>query len=227
MDRLMSIRLLRPIGLLAAAGVIFLSLFGCSSSPADPAAQPPELGNEASAAVTAANGSDRELVENPAYRQWASFPVGTRVTQRMTTDSAKTPGKTVTTTVLTLIRRTDEEVVVESQATTAYADGRIVRNDPQEFRNPRWVPLPPGVKKEDWGRDSGGTEQGEETLEVLGQTYRCRWHKSRSRTDAGEMIMTTWSSPQMPGGLVRTVSLVPAVEETMTIEIVELFIPPQ
>ncbi len=226
MDRLKCIRLFRPLGLWTAAGAMVLSLFGCSSSPADPAARPSEPSKGSSGPAAATVGSDREMVENPAYRQWASFPVGTRVTQRMTTDSAKTPGKTVTTTVLTLKSRTEEEVIVESQATTAYADGRIVRNDPQEFRNPRWVPLPPGVKKEDWGREPEGTEQGEETLDVLGQTYRCRWHKSRSRTDAGELIMTTWSSPQMPGGLVKTVSHVPAVEETMTIEIVELFIPP-
>jgi hypothetical protein len=81
------------------------------------------------------------------------------------------------------------------------------------------------MKKEDWGKPAKGQESGEEEITVLGKTYKCRWNKTRSSTDAGEMITTTWTSSEMPGGLVRSVAEVQAVEEVTTIEVTELEIP--
>lgn len=50
-------------------------------------------------------------------------------------------------------------------------------------------------------------------------------HFQDSITDAGALTSTTWVSAGMPSGLVKSVSVVPAVEETTTIEVTALVIP--
>ncbi len=167
----------------------------------------------------------REMVEHPTYKLWGDFPVGTRVALKTVTDSRLTPGQTVTTIVYTLRERTDDHIVVESQATTVYNSGRVEKNPPTSVRTQRLIALPPDMKKEDWGKPPPDQESGEEEITVLGKTYKCRWNRSRSSTDAGEMITTTWTSSEMPGGLVKSVAEVKAVEEVTTIEVVELEIP--
>jgi len=169
--------------------------------------------------------SQREMVEHPTYKLWGHFPVGTRVALKTVTDSRLTPGQTVTTIVYTLREKTDDHIVVESQATTVYHSGRVEKNPPTSVRTQRLIALPPDMKKEDWGKPAKGQESGEEEITVLGKTYKCRWNKTRSSTDAGEMITTTWTSSEMPGGLVRSVAEVQAVEEVTTIEVTELEIP--
>ena len=62
-------------------------------------------------------------------------------------------------------------------------------------------------------------------VEVLGKKYPCKWHKSSGTTDAGPLTTTTWVSVDMPGEIVKSVSLVPAVEETTTIEVTAVTIP--
>lgn len=167
----------------------------------------------------------REMVEHPTYKLWGHFPAGTRVALKTVTDSRLTPGQTVTTIVYTLRERTDDHIVVESQATTLYSSGRVEKNPPTSVRTQRLIALPPDMKKEDWGKPLPGQESGEEEITVLGKTYKCRWNRSRSSTDAGDMITTTWTSSEMPGGLVKSIAEVKAVEEVTTIEVVELEIP--
>ncbi|MCS6863895.1 MAG: hypothetical protein RMJ56_02320 [Gemmataceae bacterium] len=167
----------------------------------------------------------REMVEHPTYKLWGHFPVGTRVALKTTTDSRLTPGQTVTTIVYTLREKTDDHIVVESQATTLYHGGRVEKNPPTSVRTQRLIALPPDMKKEDWGKAPPGQESAEEEITVLGKTYKCLKKKTRSSTDAGEMITTTWTSPEMPGGLVQSIAEVQAVQEVTTIEVTEVEIP--
>ncbi len=203
---------------LTRAAILGVSLFaaGCGSRPAPAVA--PALPPAPPLDPTAA-----DVVENSQYRDWSAFPVGTTLTQRTTTDSLKTPGMTVTTIIYTLKEKADSHLVVEWQASTEYHGGRVDRNPPVTERRPRWVKLAEGVKKEEYGKPAGKGETAEMTM--AGIKCRCSVHKSSSRTDAGAMTTTTWSSADMPGGLVKAVSLVPAVEETTTIEVTALVIP--
>jgi len=140
----------------------------------------------------------------------------------MVTDSAKTEGKTITTFIIKLKSKTDDDLTVETQAKTEYSDGRVMDNPPLTSRVPRRIMLPEGIDKAQWGKLIGNAE---ETLTVLGKSYKCVRNESTGTTDAGKLLQTVWSSEEMPGVLVKSLTLVPAVEETTTIDVVELVIP--
>ncbi len=165
------------------------------------------------------------MVDHPSYKHWGRFPVGTTVTQQTTTDSAKTPGMTVTTIVYVLTEKSDDHIVVTTQAKTVYHGGRVENNPTASARTSRLIQLPDGVKKEDWGKPNTKGEQGTEKLTVAGKEYRTVVHKSVGSTDAGQIATSTWTSDEMPGSLVKAVSVVAAVEETTTIVVVEVKIP--
>jgi len=164
-----------------------------------------------------------ELVEHPTYRQWKAFPEGTTVTRKTTTDSELTPGMTVTVLVTSLKQKTDDFLVLESQSTTTYADGRVNEHKPVESKIPRKIRLPEGMSAENWGKPQGTLV--EEEVEAAGKKYRARKTESKGTTDAGDLYQTVWSSDEMPGGLVKSVSKVPAVKETTIIEITEVKVP--
>jgi hypothetical protein len=198
-----------------AGGLLALALAGCGPKPTpSPVLLSPEEEQKLAAA---------ETVDNPQYKQWAPFPVGTTLTRRMTTDSAKSEGMTVTTFVFKITEKTADAVVVESEATTEYHGGRVDKNPSVTNRYPRRVALPDGIQKEDWGKPNEKAE--EEAVTVLGKTYKARKTTSKGSTDAGQLTQEVWSSDDMPGGLVKSVSTVPKVEETTTIEVVALSIP--
>jgi hypothetical protein len=217
---------MRFIAQLVTVTLLFMLVAGCNRGQHPNVSQSTPDSPNAGQQSDAQNSTEpREMVEHPTYKLWGQFPVGTSVTKRTTTDSELTPGQTITTIVYTIKERSDDHVVIESQATTTYHGGRVDTNPPSSVRTPRWIQLPPGIKKEEWGKEAGGAQAGDEVVTVGGKPYSSRWRKSRSTTDAGEMITTTWTSTQMPGGLVKSVSQVPAVKETTTIEVIEVKIP--
>lgn len=211
---------------LAAFTLPLILVIGCNKGPIDRNNQPVAGSTSNDQQLNDVGTSEpRALVEHPTYKLWGHFPVGTSVTKRTTTDSELTPGQTVTTIVYTIKERTDDHVVIESQATTVYHGGRVDKNPLSSVRTPRLIELPSGIKKEDWGKESNAEQSGEEIVTVGGKPYSSRWRKTRSTTDAGEMFTTTWTSTQMPGGLVKSISEVPAVKEKSIIEITEVKIP--
>lgn len=159
-----------------------------------------------------------QTFDNPGYKHWAKFKPGTAVTRRMTTANDVTGQKTVTTTTYTLKDRTDNRLVVEFVSSTTHWDGRSEANPPQELEEKRTYTLPPGATPAEPAR----AEEGEETVEALGKKYQARWYKGRSHTDAGEASTQTWTSSEVPGGLLKSVSKVAAVNSTITTELVEL-----
>ncbi len=166
-----------------------------------------------------------ELVEHPSYKLWCNFAPGAQVTQKTTTDSANTPGQTVTTIVYTLKEKSRDHVLVETQATTVFHGGRVEANPPSTVRTPRLIPLPPGASKESWGKSKDNAEEGEESVAIAGKAYPAKWRKSKGSTDAGELFTTIWTSPEIPGGLAKSLTTVPAVNEITTIEVTNVVVP--
>jgi hypothetical protein len=198
-----------------------LALIGCSNGDPRGVATPRDTD-------TNSGGLENLLpkgvtVEHPSYLQWKNFPVGTSVTQQTTTDSEKTIGKTVTVIVTTLKEKAADFLVLESQSTTTYADGRVNKVPAVESKIPREVRLPEGMSGENWGKPKGKSQ--DEEVMAAGKKYRTRKYDSRGSTDAGELFQSIWTSDEIPGGLVKSLTRVPAVEETTTIEITEVKIP--
>lgn len=204
---------------LAAVSFAALLLAGCGRGGPLPDAPPAPKPEPVAPTPPAPPPPVGERIEHPSYKLWGRFPVGASVTQTTTTRQIDKPDKTVTTIVFTLKAKTDDALVVESQATTAYADGREQANPAEEFTYARWIAPPPGVKKEE--RPAAPLED----VTVLGRTFACRKTEVKNPTDAGEMRTETWSSDAMPGGLVKSVSVVPKVNVTSTVEVTELKLP--
>ncbi len=191
----------------------FVAGCGCKPTPSPVVLTPEEQQKLA--------GPKAEMVENPQYRNWAKFPVGTTLTRKMTTDSAKSEGMTVTTFTFKITEKTDDAVVVESVATTEYHGGRVEKNPVVTDRHPRQVALPDGAKKDEWGKPKGT----DDTVTVLGKAYKSRKSESTGSTDAGKYVQKVWMSEDIPGGLLKSLTVVAAAEETTTIEVTELTIP--
>ncbi len=108
---------------------------------------------------------------------------------------------------------------------TVNLDGKQTRNRPQRFENPRALTLPPGVKPDQSGNVDGLIGEGRETVKVAGRDYDARWFKARSKIEAGETFTHSWSSDEVPGGLLKSVNTTPANKSSMTMELVEVKIP--
>jgi hypothetical protein len=161
----------------------------------------------------------RESIDNPQYRYWASFAKGTSVIHRSVTRVESTEGETVTTTTYVLAGLTPEEAVVEMKTATRRYDGFETNNPPSKFTYPKRLLLPPGH------RAAESKDQGEEVVRLGGKDFHTKWQKSKDRDEAGEVFVQVWSSPEVPGGLVKSVLRTPAIGKTTTTELVEVRLP--
>lgn len=202
----------------AMIGVMAMSLIlGCGSQSSRPG----------SVLVDSVERSDPSApsveVDNPQYLSWASFKKGTQIEYRMVTTAHGREGTTTTTTIYTLIERQAEFLEIEMRARTDRYDGAIVENPPEVLRSARRVKLPPGVLPEHYGvqRDSAPREP----IVVAGKAYPTRYSQTRDRNEAGEVEVQTWTSPEVPGGLVRSVTNTPAIGKTTTLTLVRVTLP--
>ena len=168
----------------------------------------------AAALVVAAATPAAETVDGPVYKSWAKSKVGTAVTIKSVTVMK---GVRVDSTLrYELVELTPEKAVVDTVVTTQGVAGRPLR---AEHR--RAFPLLPGVKKEDIGKPPAGSEQGLETLEVLGKDYETQWYVMKGRVEAGEVITRSWTNPDFPGMLLKSIIKVPAADKVTTLEVLE------
>ncbi|HVK08074.1 MAG TPA: hypothetical protein VM597_04785 [Gemmataceae bacterium] len=158
-------------------------------------------------------------IPNPQYASWADFPVGTAVVIRAVTRADGDPGETVTTTTLTLREVSPVRVVVESRAETRRYDGHVTANPPTRADHSKTLRLPGGANAD---RPAGVTAEGTEAVTAGGRVYAAKWHETRDRNEAGDMVTRTWMSPAVPGGLVRSVVRTAAIGKTTTTEVVEV-----
>lgn len=161
-----------------------------------------------------------ERVENPAYSNWSAFPVGTVVVRRSVTEEIGRPEKTTTTSTFKLLEKTDDRIVLELKTHTTRYDGLVMDNPPDRLTTDRYYHLPPNSKKHD--AKSDGTE---ETVAVKERRFRSRVVVARDRNEGGEVAVRTWTSKEMPGGLVKSISDTPAVKKRTTIEVTDVHIP--
>ncbi len=200
----------------------FVSFFGCGKDKPAARVVVADEDDDAPARTTVAPIAPREHVDSPLYKSWSAFKKGTTVTHRTVTGSGDY--QTITTTTSTLAELSDEHAVVETQATVKRHDGTVLNNPPERFTNPRRIPLAPGVKKEDFGK-AGQIDEGEATLDVGGKTYKTKWTKSKDRIESGAVFSTTWTCDEVPGGIVKSITEVPAIGKKTTVELVEVKTP--
>jgi hypothetical protein len=166
-----------------------------------------------------------EMMENPDYKTWSLFPKGTIMRQRAITRSEKDAGETVTITTFSLVERNDEHVTITMKNRTVRYDGFRIDNPDQKVSIPRKVRLPGREKDEGNERPKPTVEERDEMIAIGGRVLKTRKSQFKDRNEAGEVQITTWTSDEVPAGLVRSVMRTPAVGKVTTIELIELTIP--
>lgn len=166
--------------------------------------------------------AQREQAENPTYRNWNGFAPGTAVTYRSWTESAE--GKSEVLVTYELLDRTEEKIVI-NMTTIAQLNDEKIKHPPQRLENRRFFRLPPGVSEAEFGKPRGVLAEGEETVEVSGRSFKTKWYRARTTGDAGETFTTSWSSEQIPGRLVKSISETPKTRSVTKVELVDVKIP--
>lgn len=202
--------------------LLALAPVGCGqkSAPAAPGAVPGST--DAGAGAPAPGVPLGERIDNPQYASWAKFPVGTVIVVRTTSETEGAEGKTVTTTTTRLLELTPAAVKLEMQTKSRRYDGYEESNPPNTATVPAAIQLPPGVKKEDIEKPAAKGDEGEEAVTAGGRQYAARWYKSKDRNEGGEVSVTTWVSPEVPGRLLKSVSRTSGVKKLVTVELIEL-----
>ena len=163
-----------------------------------------------------------EKAANPVYQSWERFSQGTSIVHKPIYDTSM--NKYEVTMTYTLVERTRDKVVVEMQVTTR-VNGVETRNRPMKMDNPRAIPLPPGAKAPPAGKIEGMTDQGEEIVKIAGREVKAKWYKARNKVEGNDNFTRSWSSDEVPGGLVKSVTTTPGNKSSMLMELVEIKAP--
>ena len=193
------IRSLFILSCVIAAGV------GCSRSTPTP-----------DAAVLPApppSGTKTEFVE---YVRWAKFKPGTTMVKRTITEEKGNPSKTIETTTSKLLELTADHAVVETHLTGTRFDGVKMDTLPVTQKITRYFYLQDNAKVDKADKAKS------ETVTVAGKSYQASVVSGKDRNEAGEVTSTVWSSEEVPGGLLKSETLIQATGKLMTIELIEL-----
>lgn len=164
-----------------------------------------------------------DVIEHPAFVNWSKFPVGTRVTVRSTTTMKGRVTANVTTT--TTLAKKDAKAVVIRKAFKVEGQPEPHPDDFVETTIKRDFPLLAGTDASKIGKPAGQPKNKGEQVELLGRKYETEVYESRGTTEAGPMTTRTWTSLEMPGQIVKSVSEVKAAEKVTMDVVVAIEIP--
>jgi hypothetical protein len=172
--------------------------------------------------LTVGLATAQEMLPNPEFTAWSKFKKGTSVTLKAVNDAAGMKNETVIT--VTLVETGPDKLVLEMASTTK-ANGMEFKSPGMKREVPKTVPLPPGIKKEDFTatKPPGTFEEGSETLKISGTDYKTKWYKSKFEMDKTKAESKTWLSDDVPGGLVKAESSTSgAFTSTSKMEVTEI-----
>ena len=148
-----------------------------------------------------------EKIDNPLYKHWAQFKVGSFAKSKMD-NTVKVAGmemKTKTTTTTTLKKLTSEKAVIEVEMVTI-ANGQEIKmpatmqDIPAKIDKPKPedMPLP-----KDKSIEKPKIKQGKEVLEVAGKKIKTEWTETTVKQDGNTITTKMWMSEEIPGQTVK------------------------
>lgn len=143
-----------------------------------------------------------DWLENPEYRHWTQFPVGTTVVRekQVTSDG----GAVHVTTTLKLVEKSDRQVTVESLVRVVRDGQPLPTNPPQPLVYPARFPLPEGLEAAAFERPSlKARPAGTEALKIGPQEFLAEVFTWQEVNETGPMQVTYWRHDQVPGRMVR------------------------
>lgn len=136
-----------------------------------------------------------DMVDNPAYKVWASFKVGAMVKTEMTTAAGE--AKTQMEQTQTLKSLTPEKAVVEVKMAMVMAG-----NKTEMPASSMDVPAKVEKAKLDQKVDAE-VKEGTEEIDVVGKKMKCKWIETKMKQ--GDMTVTSkiWTTTEIPGSMAK------------------------
>jgi len=148
------------------------------------------------------NKPAEELFDFPKYVAWKGFPAGSKITYAQR-GLVPGPGNQLVPTRVWNRQTYTLRSITEEQALLYLTE--------QVF-DPNGTPHPPRdteigyaakAGRPTQGRPETPLESGQETLDINGRTFATRWQSVFSRSYGCDWVITTWTSDEVPTGLVR------------------------
>ena len=164
------------------------------------------------AMLSLAGMAKADKIANPQYDAWSKFKVGAFSKVDVDTTAAGTTSKSTTTTKLTALSADKLTLEVTTSMT---AMGQKMDMPPQTIEVPAQIEKP---------ADAAAAEpkKGDETIKAAGKDIKTSWTETRSEQGGTTVLAKSWTSPEIPGGVVKmTSSSTGAMASTMTMVLVE------
>jgi hypothetical protein len=140
--------------------------------------------------------------ENLNFKNWSQFPVGTTATWVKNTKNEKDWVKE--TTVRKLVEKSANTVVVEWQVTVERPNYETKVNSPNRTEIPATFRVPPSMTAQQLQAPSlKAKKAGEETVTILGKTYKAELFTWQDGTESGPMEVKAWYVDDLPGRIAR------------------------
>jgi hypothetical protein len=159
--------------------------------------------------------------ENPMYRSWARYNVGTKITVRNTSEAMGQ--KTVTTIVTTLVEKKADSIVLENKMSMEVA-GNKMDMPAQTMEIPAAMPEIPQTEEV---ADAPKPEihESDDTITIAGKEYKAKKVESTAKTGGMTVQSTSWTSDNVPGMMLKSVSSVDGeFASSATMELIEVVI---
>ena len=158
-----------------------------------------------------------EQIDNSEYKSWAQFKPGSLLKTKFTTNNNGNISESETTD--TLLEVLPDKVIVESKSVTIVSGQR---ND-VPARKKQIAAKTPAPRSRPNAQVT--VKESEETIKVLGKSYKCKVRETTTKYPAGTSTNTQWLCDQVPGGTAKsTTSSVGTFNTTSSIEILEMTI---
>ena len=162
--------------------------------------------------------TDDRTVNNPVYTNWSGFPVGTMARYEQTTRAGTFEEVRVLT--YELKEKSAEKLTVEITTFVAKDGEESATSRTQTAK--RYFRLPEGTSKEEFGSRKNALSGGAETVELIDRKFDTKWIVSQVKVEAGTTESRIWCCPDVPGGLVKSVSKTPATSSVTTVTLMEI-----
>lgn len=157
---------------------------------------------------------------NPAYDSWAKHGVGSSVKIKGTTEAAGQ--KTEMEVTQTLTEKTDEKVVIEVKNTMIMM-GNKMDTPATKLEIPAKSPAGQGTPSEEAKKAGFEVKESEEKVTVAGKEYAAKVIESTGKQNGMDIVAKVWTSTDMPGLMLKTVSTTSgAMASNTAMEVVEI-----
>ena len=168
-------------------------------------------------ACGAASEVGKPAAKSTASNPWGSFKVGSYVTLKSTV-SMQVMGKAMDTTSqtkMTLAELTADKAIIDVEAT-------VMGNTSKSRMEVPLTGTAPGMPAANNGTPTGQVKTGTDTVTVAGKSLDCKTIEFESDAGGNKVNAKTWTSDQVPGGVVKSVSTsTGTANTTTTVEAVE------